>query len=126
MTAAENQGGTEMTGSSILDVAIGLILMYLIVSLFCSVIQEWIARLFSWRAANLHDAILHMLGGTKGEPTDAAKAVLEHPLVKLLPASAPQGEKPSYISANNFALALFYHLVPNPKRLTRNGSAITA
>ncbi len=104
-----------MTGSPILDITIGLVLMYLMVSLFCSVLQEWISRSLSWRAANLEAAIIYMLGPITcaAEQPSVAAAVLRHPLVKLVPEiERLKQEKPSYLSANSFALGLISALRP--------------
>ncbi len=52
-----------MLGSNILDVVIGLAFVYLIFSLTCSVIMEFIARLLNMRGATLKQAIRQMVYG---------------------------------------------------------------
>jgi hypothetical protein len=113
-----------MNGSLIVNVAIGVVLMYLVVSLFCTVIQEWIAQIWSWRAKNLEAAIIHLLhNGQLTAPADKnsasaeAKAVLDHPLLKMLAPGRKAGitaadDMPSYVPASNFALALTDALGP--------------
>jgi hypothetical protein len=102
-----------MTGSPIIDVASGLMLMYLIVSLFCTVIQEWIARFAALRAKNLTAAITYMLADKPGAMSPEAKAVLEHPLVRLLSHDGrTDGASPSYLPASGFATALIAALAP--------------
>jgi len=64
-----------MFGSEILEVAIGLAFVYLLLSLVCSVMNEWIAGVFSMRAKNLEVGIqslfsdgtltIHSLGKSK-------------------------------------------------------------
>jgi len=46
-----------MFGSEILEVAIGVIFFYILLSLICSAINEWISGIFSLRARNLETAI---------------------------------------------------------------------
>jgi len=47
--------------SAALDVAIGLVLMYLVLSLFCTTINESIASFLKLRAATLHSALEEMI-----------------------------------------------------------------
>ena len=47
----------------VLDIAIGLIFIYLILSLLASEIQELIATIFQWRAKHLKEAIENLLVG---------------------------------------------------------------
>ena len=113
-----------MTGSVMIDVSIGLVLMYLIVALFCTTIQEWIAQVFSWRAKNLEAAIIHLLNNgqldgkaTLAKASEQAKEVLAHPLLKMLAPGRMAGiragdQMPSYVPATNFALALIDALKP--------------
>ncbi len=119
--------------SELLEVAIGLVLVYLVLSLTCMQIQEVIAGIFRWRANNLKDAIREMLAdprqsgsvleklqglaqylwGRISSRTNHAtlRSVLtivdqlySHPLIKSL---AQPGSKPAYIPSRIFALALF-------------------
>jgi hypothetical protein len=93
-------------GSQVLEVIIGLILIYLVLSIGCSGIKELIASLFSLRATTLEAGIRNML---KNGGADYTSQIFNHPLVS---ASAPDGKKPSYIAARSFALALFDVLAP--------------
>ena len=45
----------------ILEVAIGLVFVYLLLSLACMQVQEWLAGWFRWRADNLEDGLREML-----------------------------------------------------------------
>jgi len=90
-----------MFGSAILDTAVGLIFVYLLVSLIVSAANELLAALFRWRAQNL-------VLGIRGLLQDPAMTGLvtrfyEHPLIGSL---AAKGKKPSYIPSRTFALTL--------------------
>ena len=93
-------------GSQVLEVVVGLILIYLILSIGCSGIKELIAGAFSLRSKTLEAAVRNML---KNGATDYATKVFDHPLIA---SSAPEGKKPSYIAARSFAQALFDALAP--------------
>ncbi len=73
----------------ILDLAIGLIFIYLILSLLASEIQELITTLLQWRADHLKKSIEVMMGGSQ-ESEESRKArilaneLYAHPLIKDL------------------------------------------
>src|SRR5580704_8997020 len=50
-----------MFDSSVLDVAIGLIFVYLVLGLMCTSVNEWLAQLFKTRAATLKEGIRRLL-----------------------------------------------------------------
>src|ERR1700674_1442859 len=50
-----------MFNSSVLDVAIGLIFVYLLLGLICTTVNEWLAQLFKTRAATLREGIRRLL-----------------------------------------------------------------
>ncbi|MBW4539510.1 MAG: hypothetical protein KME43_10260 [Myxacorys chilensis ATA2-1-KO14] len=54
----------------VLDVAIGLIFTYLILSLLASELQELLATLLQWRAKHLKDSIEVLLSGGTGTPEE--------------------------------------------------------
>ena len=97
-----------MFGSQVLEVVIGLTLIYLVLSIGCSGIKEVIAAIFSLRAKTLEDGVRRML---KNGPNDLTAQLFAHPLIQ---ATAPEGEKPSYISSRMFAAALFDVVAPPP------------
>jgi hypothetical protein len=75
-----------MLGSTYIEMAIGLALMYLMLSLMCSIAWEWIAKQGAVRAEMLRSAIRQMLG------SDASSAFYVHPLIRGLgtvPAADP-------------------------------------
>ncbi|MEP7136919.1 MAG: hypothetical protein ABI904_18490 [Chloroflexota bacterium] len=85
----------------ILQVAIGIIFVWVILASITSQIQEWAASIFRWRANMLEDAIAQMLG----DP-DLKNKVYSHPLIKGL--FTNQGKrKPAGIPQDKFALVLF-------------------
>ena len=96
-----------MFGSTILDVAIGIIFIYLLVSLVISAINELIAALLKSRAKNLSKGIQVLLQ----DPSQAGwvARLYEHPLIASL---SPPNSKPSYIPSRTFALALLDLIAP--------------
>lgn len=108
-----------MFGSSVLDVGIGLILVYLIVSLVCTAANETLASLFHWRAENLRAGIRNLLDGSTAPGGEWARRLYEHPLIQGL---YEPGQAPSYIPSRTFALALTDLLLPSDV----HGPAVTA
>jgi hypothetical protein len=85
-----------MFGSTILEVAIGVLFVYLLLSLLCSALGELIESFVRFRARDLKKGIKNLL-----HRQDLAKDFFNHPLIK------PLGENPSYIPARTFSLALW-------------------
>ena len=73
----------------IIDVGLGLIFFYVVLSLVASAVQEWIASLFALRSKNLRSGVKNLIGDAY------AKKVYEHPLVKNL---SKANKLPSYIA----------------------------
>ena len=124
-----------MFGSGVLELAVGLSVVFLVFSTVCSGIREFFARLFSEREKMLARGVYRLLGavppsssekavaaapGAAGPVNPAshaariqpqlAKLVLGHPLISNLAMKAESS--PSYIPARTFALALLDVLVP--------------
>lgn len=97
-----------MFGSSILEVAIGVVFVYLFVSLICSAINEGIASLVNKRGSNLFDAVKNLLNDPKF--TGLAQQLYSHGLVDGISEGASDPNRvnrlPSYMPANVFSLAL--------------------
>ena len=107
-----------MFGSAALEVLIGLIFIFILVSIICSAVREAMEAWLKTRAAYLEHAIRELLNYKDG--TGLAKSLYEHPLVYSLfsgnykpgkqeerPAILANGDNlPSYIPFRNFALAL--------------------
>jgi len=83
-------------GSTLLEVAIGMIFVYLLLSLLCSALSELIESFIKFRARDLEKGIVRLLSDK-----DLAAEFFDHPLVK------PLGDNPSYIPARTFSLALW-------------------
>jgi hypothetical protein len=73
-----------------LDVALGLIFVYLVLALVCSALNEAVASALGWRAKFLRAGIANLL-----DPADnrngqvLAKVLYDHPLVNALIQSCP-------------------------------------
>jgi hypothetical protein len=112
--------------SAILDVAIGLVFVFLLVSLVCSQLNDKIATLLRMRAKGLEEGLRKYITGETSLTFD----LYSHPLVQSLTPVDPWATQflertplkcfiraprnPTYISARTFSLALFNLLVPNP------------
>ena len=119
----------------LLNVAIGLVLIYLVLSLIASEVQEIITILLEWRAKHLKEAIAHLLfadsaagvaGAAEQENVGASNnsdALVErlyaNPLIvalnhKMKDRVASKG--PSYIDSHTFAIALMNTIHQCPKK----------
>lgn len=96
-----------MFGSQALEIAISLALLYLLLALTCSVLNEWIAGVFNMRAKNLWEGVRNLLYDSEG--TGLARQLYDHALVKNLGRS---GKLPSYVPSRAFAMALFDLVAP--------------
>lgn len=97
-----------MLGSGVLEVAIGLAYLYLLLSLICMVLNEWIAGALALRAKTLEVGIRNLLDDPEG--TGLAAKFYAHPLVKGL---GRRGQRmPSYIPSRTFAVALLDTIAP--------------
>jgi hypothetical protein len=97
-----------MFGSNVLEIAIGLVFIYLLLSLFCTVINEGIATALEQRGKNLLAGIKNLLNDP--EFTSLAQHIYNHGLVSGVMEGATDFTKanrlPSYIAPTTFALAL--------------------
>lgn len=108
-----------MFGSEVLDVAIGVIFVFLLTSLICSAMREGIEAWMRSRATHLEQGIRELLHDPGA--TGLARALYDHPMVSVLyrgtykPIDTIKGwttaltrnkTLPSYIPSRNFALAL--------------------
>jgi hypothetical protein len=98
-----------MFGLQVLDIALGLIFVYLLLSIICTAAKELIAGWLNLRAEYLARGIDNLL--TDKGIANLGKKFYEHPLVKSL---YKQKSKPSYIPARTFALA-FLDLIAEAK-----------
>ena len=98
-------------GSAALELAIGLSLFFLTISLICSALREMIEALFKTRSADLERALRELLGDPHGTGTLAT--LMAHPLIAGLFRGAYHasgagrgGNFPAYIPAGQFATAI--------------------
>ena len=112
-----------MFNSQILDVAIGMIFVYLLLSLMCSAANEIIESLLKKRAKHLEEGLRELL-----QNQELIAKVYNHSLVNGLFGGkyAPKSRKlPSYIPSENFALALMDLVLPGQagSATTKSGAA---
>lgn len=106
-----------MFGSAMLEVAIGIVFVYVLISIICSAVREGIEAWLKTRAAYLEYGIRELLHDK--DASGLARSFFNHPLVFSLYSGEykPGGSKrpapwasganlPSYIPAKNFALTL--------------------
>ncbi len=111
-----------MFGLQTLDVIIGLIVVYLLLALVCTAINEWLSNMFSMKAKTLWEAVHNMIAkgdrndrpfwtyaflsifpkrdhDNKNLPTNKVVEFYAHPLIDSL---SQRGKLPAYISAETF------------------------
>jgi hypothetical protein len=90
----------------ILEVAIGLVFVWLVISVATMSLQEWLSNLLNTRAKEMEKTIAQMLSSA-----DMTSKFYNHPLIaNLYEPSIKTGKKarlPSYIPANKFGATLF-------------------
>jgi hypothetical protein len=107
---------------AVLDVALGLIFLYMMTSLLVTIVQEGIATMMQLRAKNLFDAIDNLISdpalAKHPEYKDLVVDLYRHPLMQSLYRRTPFAENisatdfvkqaalPSYIPSRIFAVAL--------------------
>jgi hypothetical protein len=98
-----------MFSSNILDVAAGLVFVFLLLSLISSAANELIETFLRQRAAFLEKGIKEMIGGNDSVTLDFMQKIYDHGLVNSLYVGTylnPKKILPTYIPARNFALAV--------------------
>jgi len=70
-----------MLNSETLEVAIGMVFLFLLMSLICTAIKEWIEALLKWRAMDLERAMRTLLNDDDGRTT---QALYTHPIIYSL------------------------------------------
>ena len=104
-----------MFGSSILDIAVGIVFVFLLLSLIASTLNEMIQSFLHMRGKGLLEGIKTLLNDGRAE--GLAKEIYNHGLVFGLyrgefNARKP-GNLPSYIPPQNFSAALIDVLAPS-------------
>jgi hypothetical protein len=127
-----------MLGSEVLDVAIGIIFVFLLVSIMASAVREGLEAWLKTRATHLELGIRQLLQDPSG--TGLAKQLFDHPLIYSLypgpyqplqsgklPLALTRGRNlPSYIPSKNFALALMDMAARGPEVDGKSSHASTA
>ncbi len=86
----------------ILEVVIGLIFIWLVLSTATMQVGEWIANVLKWRAGDLETAVRRMLNDD-----NLTRLFYDHPLIRSLSEdSRTRQALPSYIPANKFSTVL--------------------
>lgn len=86
-----------MLDHPLVDVGLGLIFFYVILSLVASAVQEWVASLFGLRSKTLQAGIKRLISD------EYAQKVYSHPLVKNL---AKENKLPSYLAPETISAVL--------------------
>ena len=110
-----------MLNSSILDIALGMVFLFVLVSLLCSAVNEMIAQFIRMRAKNLEAGLTNLL--QSGEASQLVTDLYQHPLINGL---SKAGEKPSYIPPKNFTLALMDIMTGNTGKLPADNQSLIA
>lgn len=111
----------------IIETAIGLVFVYLLLSMICSALQEWIATLLGLRAKTLFEGVTKMLCGD----TNLRDQIYDHPLVDGLSRKTwldkltRRTARPSYISSKTFSNA-FLAAAAVPQALAAGANPKTA
>jgi hypothetical protein len=108
-----------MFGSMVLEVAIGVIFVYLLLSLIITAITELISGWLKWRSQNLWNGIRNLVDS--GQAAEWAAKLYDHPLIQGLSPAQKQNKPsaatavadtagkvtgPSYIPSRTFAVTL--------------------
>jgi hypothetical protein len=122
-----------------LDVAIGMIFIYLLLSMICSVINETIEAFLKMRAVDLERGIRELLQEPSGAGVTLVEKLYKHPLIyglykgtydpKMIKDNKykTRSNLPSYIPSKNFALALMDLVLPaNPAGVPQSSGATGA
>lgn len=127
-----------MFGSAVLELAVGIVFVFLLVSLICSQIGSQVSDILRWRAINLENGIRNLLFYGND---DMVQQLYAHPiiqslslpergvqtLVQKLPIVADRpGALPVNIPPQTFALAVFNTFVPNSAGKTTVGELFDA
>jgi|GEM_PF-6739274 len=76
----------------VFDVAIGIVFIYLVLSLLSSQIQEVLATLLQWRAKHLKGAIEHLISGDRKDTNEKLlNELFNHPLIQDLNQTSDTG-----------------------------------
>jgi hypothetical protein len=95
--------------STVLDVAVGLIFVYLLLGILCTTVNEWLSAVMSTRSKTLRQGIHGLLDGqTLGNASFLERFYL-HPLISGM---MRDGSHPSYIPSRAFSSAVIDLVTP--------------
>ena len=93
--------------STILEVVIGLIFVYLLLSIMCTAANEWVAALTRRRGETLRRGLAQLLADQPTRGTQTPNALIQefydHPLIKTM---MHDKNHPTYLSPRNFSATL--------------------
>ncbi|MFL6230975.1 MAG: hypothetical protein ACJ741_19540 [Pyrinomonadaceae bacterium] len=99
-----------MFGSTVLDVAIGMVFVYLLMSLLCSAVNEYIEAHLNYRSKNLWKGIQLLLNGVIAEGQKQPNLTATLPAkVTSPPAAAPAAAPPAATGNLDLASMLYQH-----------------
>ncbi len=90
-----------MSFIAIIELTIGMIFAWLLVSVSAMFIQEWLVTVLAWRSKMLETSINRLTN----DPA-ITRQLYAHPLIKPLHSGKNSQNKPSYIPSSQFSLAL--------------------
>lgn len=95
-----------MDGNPVIEVAIALMLMYLLLSILCTTLNEYIATFIGMRANTLQQSITKLV-----DAPNLLTSFYNHGMVRS--AFPEEGKHPSYLSGDTFAQGLLGSLDPS-------------
>jgi hypothetical protein len=110
-----------MFGSAIIDIAIGLVFVYLVLSLVVTAAQEVLETIIKLRGAHLAKGIEKLLGEARAKEFFASAAVAALSPDRWLGAGT---RKPSYIPSRTFAMVVLDMIVPATAAAPRSLPAV--
>ncbi len=99
-----------MSIMAILEVALGMIFAWLVLSVAVMYIQEWMVGRMAWRSEMLESYISNLVA----DPS-LARQFYDHPLIQGLHSGSDGQSKPAYIPAAQFSMALLDIITNMPK-----------
>ena len=100
----EREAIAAMIDHPIIDVTLGLVFIYVLLSLLASGVQEWIASVCSLRSNTLRSGVQNLIGdNAEGNCVKYMEKMYDHPLIKNL---AKRDKFPSYILPETLSTVL--------------------
>jgi hypothetical protein len=109
-----------MFNSTTVEVALGLALLYSLLSILASTINEFVSAAVEWRSKNLEIGLRKILAGNDTTGADLLDRFYAHPIIQalhtrrfFLARDATSSKKPSYIPARIFRTVVEDLIAPN-------------